>query len=130
MPRASAGNGQVFSYSSSTVQTGGPGGVSYQVTPGYYVHITHCHLIAICNLLPRPVRNVSCVCLSMEHVDAINVLILLLTVHIDLFRCLVRPQATQTSRTGPGGVREVQKTVRDGRTGHEAISVARALGDR
>lgn len=66
--RAPAGNAQVYSYSNSTVASGGPNGILYQ--------------------------------------------------------------AQKSTRTGPGGVKEVQKAVRDGRTGHDAISIARGLGDK
>eukprot|EP00195_Chlamydomonas_chlamydogama_P012264 CAMPEP_0202902362 /NCGR_PEP_ID=MMETSP1392-20130828/16808_1 /ASSEMBLY_ACC=CAM_ASM_000868 /TAXON_ID=225041 /ORGANISM="Chlamydomonas chlamydogama, Strain SAG 11-48b" /LENGTH=296 /DNA_ID=CAMNT_0049589115 /DNA_START=171 /DNA_END=1062 /DNA_ORIENTATION=+ len=39
-------------------------------------------------------------------------------------------QKTTTSRRGPGGVHETQSTVRDGRTGTQAIRISRGLGDK
>jgi hypothetical protein len=39
-------------------------------------------------------------------------------------------QETTTSRLGPGGVRETQRAVRDGRTGKESITLRRGLGER
>eukprot|EP00877_Chromochloris_zofingiensis_P007873 jgi/Chrzof1/3339/Cz12g21130.t1 len=38
--------------------------------------------------------------------------------------------SSTTTRAGPNRVRETQKTVRDGRTGKESITVARGLGDK
>ncbi|KAL6748579.1 hypothetical protein V8C86DRAFT_2874442 [Haematococcus lacustris] len=39
-------------------------------------------------------------------------------------------QASHSERMGPGGVREVQSSVRDGRTGKQEITIARGLGDK
>ncbi|KXZ47279.1 hypothetical protein GPECTOR_36g130 [Gonium pectorale] len=38
-------------------------------------------------------------------------------------------QASSTTRVGPGGVRETQAVVRDGRTGTESVTISRGLGD-
>ncbi|GFR41807.1 hypothetical protein Agub_g2577 [Astrephomene gubernaculifera] len=38
-------------------------------------------------------------------------------------------QTTTSTRVGPGGVRETQSVVRDGRSGTEAVTISRGLGD-
>ncbi|EFJ50629.1 hypothetical protein VOLCADRAFT_116802 [Volvox carteri f. nagariensis] len=38
-------------------------------------------------------------------------------------------QASRTTRVGPGGVRETQSVVRDGRSGTESVTISRGLGD-
>ena len=39
-------------------------------------------------------------------------------------------QATNVARQGPGGVREQQASIRDGRTGHQNMKVSRGLGEK
>lgn len=39
-------------------------------------------------------------------------------------------QASQTTRTGPGGVKEVQRTVSDSRTGVRKMAIGRHIGER
>merc|ERR1711871_1171284 len=38
--------------------------------------------------------------------------------------------SSTTTRIGPGGVRETQSSVKDGRTGKESLTIDRSLGDR
>lgn len=138
MQSSGTGGGQVYSYSSSQVFSSGPNGV-YQSSstsrqgPGG-VSCSHCLLLCWMCWMSRPVTSCTCLVWLLHTTYCILPDI---TSAMQLHACVRTLYTSQISRDQPkhacshaSQVRESQQTIRDGRTGHESMTIARGIGDR